>query len=69
MKKKTVLAGCYIRKFRFINEDAYREFLSTLRCDCEELYLAKFNDDSIEVVLSTSYNNVPLYENIMVLEG
>lgn len=69
MKKKTVLAAAYVRKFQFANEDAYQQYVRELRTDCEELYLAKFNDGSIEVVLATPYNNAPLYENIMVVEG
>lgn len=68
MKKKTVLAAAYVRKFLFANKEAYEEYIRSLRTDVEELYFAGFNDGSIEVVLATPYNNVPLYENIMVLE-
>lgn len=69
MKQKTVLAAAYVRKFQFASEEAYQNYVRTLHTDCEELYLAKFNDGSLEVVLATPYNNVPLYENIMVLEA
>ena len=68
MKRKTILAGAYVRHIRFANVQAYQEFLEGVRGDYEVLYCAGFLDGSVEAVISTQYNNAPLYTNFVVEE-